>query len=386
MKHITLGLAYQKRKDPFLLKIPKEDRLLHMFALGQTGTGKSTLMSHLVAQDITHRNGLCLIDPHGDLSSRLHERMTGEHIYWDASERGGAYGFNPLRQVGEEHRALAASGFIEALKQQWPDAWGPRMEHILRQALLALLERPDSDLRDVLKLMIYKGFRRQVAEDIEDEQVRRFWKHEFPAMNYQSSGDGVAAISNKLSAFLAHPAIRQSLCEPKEHIRFRAAMDTSQIILINLAKGRLGADNANILGGLITTTIMNAAFTRTGLPEAARRPFFLYVDEFANFSTRSFANMLSEARKLGLGLILAQQHVSQMDAAVREAVFGNVGTMVVFRVGVHDAPLLTQMLHPFIHADLINQPNHRAVARIMKDGEPLRAFSMSTFGDYKTSL
>ena len=198
------------------------------------------------------------------------------------------------------------------------------MEHLLRHAVLALLEQPQADLRDLMRLFVYNGYRRQITESLSDPQVRVFWIHEFPALNYQTSADGVSPIANKLGAFLAHPAVRTALCEPAEPLSFRSIMDSGQILIVTLAKGRLGADVSNVMGGLIMSSIMQAAFTRHGLPEPARRSFFLYVDEFHNFTTKTFAGMLSEARKYGLGLILAHQHLSQIDNDVRDAIIGNV--------------------------------------------------------------
>ncbi|WP_299893216.1 type IV secretory system conjugative DNA transfer family protein [uncultured Ruegeria sp.] len=263
-------------------------------------------------------------------------------------------GYNPLKRVSEQYRPLIASGVIETLKKQCPDAWGARMEHVLRYDILALLEQPKADLRDLLKLFVYKGFRRQVTENVSDPQVHFFWKHEYPAMNYQSSADGVAPVANKIGAFLAHPEVWTALCEPREPLRFRSLMDSGEILIVNLAKGRLGADISNVMGGLITSSIMQVAFTRHGLPEVARRPYFLYVDEFHNLTTKSFAGLLSEARKYGLGLVLAHQHLSQTDPAVRDAILGNVGSMVVFRLGANDAPVFERLLSPFSAQDLQN--------------------------------
>jgi DNA helicase HerA-like ATPase len=382
MSHTILGLAYQRYKDPFPFGLTQRDRLLHQYIIGQTGTGKSTLLLNMAQQDATNRRGFCLIDPHGDLAETLHNSLTREHIYWDVTDPDCPYGFNPLKRVSERYRPLVASGLIEALKKQWPDAWGARMEHLLRYAILALLEQPSADLRDIMKLFTYKGFRRQVIDAVTDPQVQFFWKYEFPAMNYQSSADGASPVANKLGAFLAHQSVRVALCEPKEPLRFRPLMDEGQVLIINLAKGRLGADISNVLGGLITANLMHAALTRHGLPELARRPFFLYVDEFHNLTTKSFAGLLSEARKYGLGLVLAHQHLSQTDQDVRDAILGNVGTMVVFRVGSQDTALFERLLPPFTAADLQNQPNRRAVIRMMKDGEPQRAFSASMYPPY----
>lgn len=379
----VLGLAYRRCQPPTPFGIRQVDRLLHCYLIGQTGTGKSTLLLNLARQDAEHGTGFCLVDPHGDLAETLHHSINTPHHYWQVADPTCPLGYNPLKRVSEAYRPLVASGLIEALKKQWPDAWGARMEHLLRHAILALLELPQADLRDIIKLFVFKGFRRQVTEQVTDPQARAFWKHEFPALNYQTSADGVSPIANKLGAFLANPRVRTALCEPKEPLRFRSLMDSGETLIVNLAKGRIGADVSNVLGGLITTSLMHAAFSRHGLPEAARRPFFLYVDEFHNLTTKTFAGLLSEARKYGLGLILAHQHLSQTDVEVRDAILGNVGTMLVFRVGANDAPLFERLLPPFSAADFQSQPNYRAVTWLMHQGERLKPFSASMYPPYR---
>ncbi|MFO6466255.1 type IV secretory system conjugative DNA transfer family protein [Jannaschia sp. KMU-145] len=382
----TLGLAYRRYQAPCPFGLATKDRLQHLYIIGQTGTGKSTLLQNLAHQDAEHRTGFCLIDPHGDVAESLHQDLNIPHFYWDLADPSCPLGYNPLAKVAAMHRPLVVSGLIETLQKQWPNAWGARMEHILRFSLLALLELPQADLRDVLKLLTYKGFRRQVVTEISDPQVQFFWKVEFPAMNYQGSADGVAPIANKLGAFLAQPTVRDALCAPRRPLRFRHLMDTGQILIVNLAKGRLGADITNILGGLITSNLMLAASTRHGLPEAARRPFFLYVDEFPSLTTKSFAGMLSEARKYGLGLVLAHQHLSQIDGGVSDAIFGNVGSYVVFRVGSKDAPILARVLAPLRVIDLQNQPNRRATVQVMHHGERVEPFTASMYPPYRSAI
>ncbi len=382
-KTAVLGLAYRRYHPPGPFGITGADRLQHLYIVGQTGTGKSTLLLNLTHQDANKGTGFCLIDPHGDLAEALHRDLLMPHRYWDVSDPTCPLGYNPLAKVSAIHRPLVASGLIETLKKQWPDAWGARMEHILRFSILALLETPKADLRDVLRLLTYKGYRRQVIDQITDPQTLFFWKTEFPGMNYQGAADGVAPIANKLGGFLAQPAVRTALCEPKQPLRFRNIMDSGQKLIVNLAKGRLGSDITNILGGLITSTLMHAATTRHGLPEAARRPFFLYVDEFPNLTTKSFAGMLSEARKYRLGLILAHQHLSQADNDILDAIFGNVGNLVAFRVGAKDAPQLQRMMPCFSTLDLQNQPNHRAAVQVMHRGERLPSFSASMYPPYQ---
>ncbi|WP_298975669.1 TraM recognition domain-containing protein [uncultured Roseobacter sp.] len=377
-----IGLAFHRYRPPLPFGIGLRERLLHTHVIGQTGTGKTTLLQNLAWQDARLGNGFCLIDPHGDLAESLHHQMAQPHLYWDVADPACLLGYNPLKRVGEQYRPLVASGLIETLKKQWPDAWGARMEHLLRYAVLALLEQPVADLRDLMRLFVYKGYRRQITEAISDPQVRFFWKHEFPALNYQTSADGVSPIANKLGAFLAHPAVRTALCEPPEPLSFRSIMDSGQILIVNLAKGRLGADVSNVLGGLTTSSILQAAFSRHSLPETARQPFFLYVDEFHNLTTKTFAGMLSEARKYGLGLVLAHQHLSQIDNDVRDAIIGNVGSLIVFRVGAHDAPFFERLMPTFSALDFQNQPNHRANVLLTHRGDRLQPFTASMYPPY----
>ncbi len=373
-----LGDAYHQYGDrPFGIRLP--DRLSHTYAIGQTGTGKSTLVANLAIQDARNGIGFCLIDPHGDLASDLSSRLTVPHHYWDVADPHCPYGYNPLARVPPSLRPLVTSALIETLKKQWADSWGVRMEHLLRYAVLALLDQPSADLRDIVRLYTDKDFRRGVVAHLHDEQVRTFWTKEFPNMNYMNAIDGVAPIANKLGAFLAHPVIRRAICEPAQPLRFRQIMDRGEIVIVNLAKGRIGSDMANVLGGLITSTVMHAAFSRHGGDEKARRLFMLYVDEFPSFTTEAFANLLPESRKYGLGLVLAHQHVSQMTSAVFDAVVGNAGTMIAFRVGANDAPTIARQLDMADAHALITLPNHHAMVQLMVDGRKTPAFSAQTW-------
>lgn len=254
------------------------------------------------------------------------------------------------------------------------------MEHLLRYALLALLERPDATLDNIMPLFLDKDFRRQVVSNVTDEAVRCFWTSEFPKMNYKTTLDGVAPIANKLGGFLAHPIIRKVICDPQKPLRFRRIMDEGQMLIVNLAKGRLGADTANLLGGLIVSVIAAAALSRQATPLPERLPFFLYIDEFHSFTTEAFADMLSELRKYGLGLVLAHQHASQLGQGVLDAILGNVGTWVVFRVGATDAPILAKQLAAATlqPRDLINLPNYETFVKLMIDGRQGRVFSAQT--------
>jgi len=377
--HVTLlGQAYRRYGDfPFGIRLA--DRLMHLYVIGQTGTGKSTLLGNMARQDAKAGMGFCLVDPHGDLARQVSRSLSVEHRYWDIADPQSPYGYNPLTPVAASFRPLVASGFIDALKKQWADAWGARMEHLLRYAVLALLEQPEADIRDILRLYVDKEFRRAVVTRVSDEQVYTFWTQEFPNMNYQTTVDGVAPIANKLGAFLASPVVRKAICEPQEPLRFRRIMDEGGILIVNLGKGRLGADMSNVLGGLIVASIMNAAFTRHDQPEPQRRPYMLYVDEFHSFTTSALAGMMSETRKYGLGLTLAHQHVVQTEREVFEAVLGNAGSLMVFRTGAQDAPTFERQLGIVAVPDLVNLPNYRAFVQLMVDGEPRKVFSATTF-------
>lgn len=352
---------------------------MHFYVIGQTGTGKSTLLFNMARQDAEQGTGFCLIDPHGDLAKQLFARLGDDCLYWDVANPSSPYGYNPLTNVSAALRPLVASGLIDTLKKQWPDAWGARMEHLLRYAVLALLEQPRADLRDIVRLFVDKDFKRSVVARLSDPQVRQFWVVEYPNMNYKNAVDGVAPIANKLGAFLAHPVVRKAVCEPEKPIRFKRLMDEGGRLVINLAKGAIGTDVANVLGGLVVTSVLHAAFSRQDVQSDNRSPFMLYVDEFHSFSTSGFADLLSETRKYGLGITLAHQHTRQTDSAVLESILGNVGSLMAFRIGVFDAPLLQRQFSEVSVQDLTSQPNYRAYVQLMVDGARSKTFSAQTW-------
>lgn len=371
----TLGLAY--RRDhwaPFGIR--SADRLHHMLILGQTGTGKSTLLRSMARQDVMSGQGVCVIDPHGDLVEDLHHSLQADHIYWNVADARCPYGYNPIPHVAKPLRNVVASGFVDMLRHQWSDAWGPRMEHLLRWGVLALLDQPSASIADLMPLYMEREFRQQVVANIEDEECRRFWTKEYPALSHNTAGDGVAPIANKLSALLSHPIVRHALTEPDEPLRFRRLMDEGQTLLVNLGKGQLGTEVANVLGGLVLTGLRNAAFSRS--PGQGRRPYFALVDEFHNFTSDTLAESLSELRKYGLGLTLAGQYFSQATKVTREAILGNVGSTIAFRLGVSDVSQMARYLQSPTEHDLLNQPNHQAYCRLLIDGTQSRTFSMKT--------
>lgn len=360
--------------------IAQADRLSHMYIVGKTGVGKSTLLEILLRQDIVAGRGFALIDPHGDLAERvwawtphaLRDRIT----YLNAPDPTQPFGYNPLRRVRPDRIPLAAAGILETFRKQWPQAWGVRMEHVLRNALYALLERDDASLPDILRLFSDKKFRKSVARKIENQVVKEFWTTEFENYPARLRAEAVAPIQNKLGALLADPALFRILVAPASEVRLRALMDDGRGLIVNLSKGELGEDACMILGGLIVTTLGLAVFSRANIAPDQRRPFFIYADEFQIFTTLSFVNMMSELRKYGSGLILAHQHLDQLDPSVRSAVFGNAGNLVVFRIGAEDAPYLAKELQPtFSVLSLLYLPNRNVHLKLMIDSAPTKPFS-----------
>ncbi len=366
-----------------LFGIKQPDRLHHLYLIGKTGTGKTTLIETLARQDIMAGRGCAVIDPHGDLAERLvrsvPESRASDLVYLNAPDLAQPYGYNPLRRVQAERIPLAASGLLEAFKKLWEDAWGVRMEHLLRNALYALLEYGNATLADILRLLSDKTFRQTVIAHVENIQVRAFWENEFPKYNPRYAQEAMAPIQNKVGAFLADPRLYRMLTHPPIDLHFRRIMDEGKILIVNLAKGRLGDDSANLLGALLVTTLSLAAFSRADMPEDERRPFFIYIDEFQNFTTLSVANMVSELRKYQVGLTLAHQHLYQLGPDVRHAVLGNAGTLISFRLGPEDANIIGRIFEPtFGSEDLMNLPNHNIYLKLMIDGMPSRPFSATT--------
>ncbi|HEX5184134.1 MAG TPA: TraM recognition domain-containing protein [Allosphingosinicella sp.] len=349
----------------------------HLYVLGQTGVGKSTFIEQLALQDFAAGRGFAVIDPHGDLAERLAERMRSPTVrYFDATNSSQPFGYNPLRRVRDDKIPLAASGLLEAFKKLWPDAWGVRMEHVFRNSLYALLERDGSTLPDVLRLYSDKAFRRGVLGGIRNPVVRAFWKSEFANYSPRYAAEALSPIQNKLGALLSDPMLYRVLVNPQVDLHLRAIMDKGGVLLVNLAKGRIGADSATTLGSLLVSTLGLAALSRAEAPAADRRPFFVYVDEFQNFATLSFANMAAELRKYGVGLTLANQHLHQLEPEIRHAILGNAGTPIAFRLGVEDAAILARHFEPaFSSHDLLNLPNRSFNLRLMIDGTPSPPFS-----------
>jgi type IV secretory pathway TraG/TraD family ATPase VirD4 len=352
---------FRSQRDRFGIK--RDDRLSHMYVIGKTGAGKSTLLETMMRQDIDRGEGFTLLDPHGDLVERIAQAIPPHRrkdvIYFDVADPDQPYGYNPLKRVAPGKRSLAASGILEVFHKTWGErAWGQRMEHILRNALLLLLEQPEATLADLLTLFRDEAFRKNAAKYCTNKQVRDFWLLEYPKSD---------------------PTLCRVLTIPKEPIHIRKLMDEGKILLVNLAKGKLGEDSAALLGGLLVTTIGLAAFSRADLPEQDRNPHWLYMDEFQSFTTLSLANMLSELRKYKVGMVLAHQYLHQLDPDIRHAVLGNAATLIAFRLGAPDAAFIAREFNPvFTGTDVLKLPNYHIYLKLLIDGEPSKPFSATT--------
>jgi energy-coupling factor transporter ATP-binding protein EcfA2 len=371
------------RNSNVLFGIKQSDRLSHMYLIGKTGVGKSTLLKTLALQDFAAGRGFALIDPHGDLVEPLADGIRTLDpnllIYLDATNPWQPYGYNPLRRVRDDKIPLAVSGLLETLKKLWPDAWGVRMEHVLRNTLYALLERDDASLPDILRLYSEDRFRKSIARQIRNETVKQFWEDEFEHYPARLRAEACAPIQNKIGALLSDPTLYRILVEPQIDLRFRSLMDEGKILLVNVAKGQLGEESALLLGSLIVSTLGLAAFSRAEVAPDKRKPYFVYLDEFHNFTTLMLANMMSELRKYGVGLTLAHQHLHQLETNIRHAVLGNAATLISFRVGAEDATYLAREFQPkFGVEDLINLANREVYLKLMIDGMPSQPFSATT--------
>ncbi|TAK89792.1 DUF87 domain-containing protein [Patescibacteria group bacterium] len=362
--------------------IKRKDRGRHLYIIGQTGTGKSKLLNLLTLSDIYHDQGFAIVDPHGDFATDMlqfiPEHRLQDVIYFNPTDRDYPIAFNPLEVSDPMMKNNISSEMIGVLKRMF-DSWGPRLEYILRYTILALLDYPDSTLLGITRMLTEKEFRKKVIREIQDPVVKNFWVNEFASWNDKFANEAVAPVLNKVGAFTANPLIRNIIGQPKSGMDLRKIMDEGKILIVNLSRGQIGEDNAAILGAMMVTKIQLAAMGRANVSLAERRPFYLYVDEFQNFATDSFAVILSEARKYGLNLTVANQYVSQMPPTVRDAVFGNVGSMVSFRVGPEDSNILAKNFEPmFEAADLVKLHNQHIVISMSIDGEKAVPFSATT--------
>lgn len=371
--------------------IKPDDRRRHMYIIGQTGTGKSTLLENLAINDIRNGNGLAIIDPHGEFAEKMldfiPENRIDDVIYFNPADMKFPVAFNPLEQVNSDFRHLVASSVMGVFKKIWVDAWSARMEYILNNTLLALLEYPNSTLLDVMRMFSDKDYRNRIVDGLKDPVIKSYWTNEFAKYTEKLSTEAVSAIQNKVGQFVSNPLIRNIIGQPRSTMDMRDIMDKNKIFIGNLSKGRVGEDNSALLGGMLITKFQLAAMSRVDIPMDDRKDFYLYVDEFQNFSTESFAGILSEARKYRLNLILAHQYIDQLSDEVRSAVFGNVGTTICYRVGSEDGEFLERQFAPtFTTEDLVNLPNYHMYLRLMIDGVSSRPFSAKALPPIKMEV
>lgn len=368
----------------------RRDRSRHVYIIGQTGAGKSGMLELFALSDVFYGQGYCIIDPHGDFAINnlrfVPESRIKDVVYFNPADTAFPMAFNPLEVDDPTRKPNICSEVIGVLKRMFGDSWGPRLEHILRYTLLALLDRPETTLLDISRLLTDKDFRKETLEYCTDVTVLQFWKHEFGQWNDKQVNESIAPVLNKVGAFTANPIIRNIIGQPKSSFNIRKIMDEGKILVVNLSKGLIGEDNAAILGSFLVTKVQLAAMSRSDIPDVAdRRPFYLYVDEFQNFATDSFSVILSEARKYGLNLTVANQYVAQMTDSVRDAVFGNVGTTISFRISADDAPSLIKQFEPtFEESDIIQLNNRNFVISMIINGEKVPAFSATTLSLPKT--
>ena len=370
-------------RNPTTFGIRQLDRRSHIAIVGKTGTGKSALLQNIACQDILAGRGGALLDPHGDLIRAVWKCLPASRrqnvVIFDAADLSLRYRFNPFADIAPDRRALAAAGLVEVFKKIWSDDWGPRLEHLLRNVIFTLLERPDSSFSDIPRLIGDRTFRAARVADIVDPVVREFWTNEFEKYSPAFRSVVVAPLQNKIGALLTDPTLRRIFTEPGERIDLRRIMDDGTFLLVSLDKGRIGEGPAVTLGSFLVSHMALSAVARSDTPESARRDFGIVLDESQTFTTLSVATMMAELRKYRVGMVLANQHLSQLDPEIRDAVFGNAGTVVSFRVGGADGAFLAREFAPtFVAEDFISLPLYHVYIRLLIDGHPTHPFSATT--------
>jgi hypothetical protein len=379
---LPLGILNFRGKE-VKFGIRPRDRLRHIYIIGKTGQGKTTLLENMINFDIQNKNGLAFLDPHGDSVQRILDYIPKERIddviYFNPTDVNHPIAFNPLEKVSWEHRHLTAISLLSIFKKIWVDAWSARMEYILTNTLLALLEWPNSTLLDVNRLLADEKFREKVVNNLKDEVVKAFWKQEFAKYHLQFRTEAIAPIQNKIGQFITNPLIRNIIGQTESAFDLRKIMDEGKIFLANLSVGAIGEETSRLLGGLLITKFQLSAMSRVDVPEEKRKDFYLYIDEFQNFATESFINILSEARKYHLSLILAHQYLDQVPEEIIKAVFGNVGTFIVFRLGANDAEIFSKEFGYLVKIDdFVNLPSYYVYVKLLVDGKPTNPFLAQT--------
>ncbi|MDE2311579.1 MAG: type IV secretion system DNA-binding domain-containing protein, partial [Patescibacteria group bacterium] len=376
---------FRNKEVPFGIKT--DDRRRHMYIIGKTGMGKTTLMENMVIQDIHNGHGVAFLDPHGDSVQRILNSVPSHRvndvIYFNPADLDHPIAFNILESVDPKYKHLVASGLMGVFTKIWANLWSARMEYILNNTILALLDSPGNTLLGITRMYVDKKYRKRIVDNIKDPMVRAFWVDEFANYNEKYRTEAIAPIQNKVGQFLSSGIIRNIVGQPKSTIDLREIMDQRKILIMDLSKGKVGEDNSALLGAMIVTKLQLAAMSRTDIAEHDRLDFYLYVDEFQNFATESFATILSEARKYRLNLIVGHQYIAQLEqdksTKVRDAIFGNVGTIIVFRIGAADAEFLeTEFMPTFTPNDLVNLPKYNIILKLMINGVASDPFSATT--------
>ncbi|MBD3330077.1 type IV secretion system DNA-binding domain-containing protein [Candidatus Peregrinibacteria bacterium] len=378
----TLGKT-NFRDNEKIFGIKPDDRRRHIYVVGKTGMGKSTLLENMISSDIANGSGVGMIDPHGDLAESVMRSIPSNRIndvvLIDPADKEYAVAFNMLENVDEAFNSIVCSGLVGIFKKIYSESWGPRLEHILRNTILALLEYQGATMLGITRILQDAKFRRLVLRQVKDPVVRSFWLNEFEKMNDKLRIDAISPILNKVGQFLSSNTIRNIVGQPKSSIDFRFFMDKGKIVIINLSKGRIGEDNSALLGSMFITKFQLDAMSRANISQEQRKDFYLYVDEFQNFATEAFATILSEARKYRLNLTMANQYIAQMPDEVRDAVFGNVGSLLSFQVGADDADYISQQFgEEILPSDLVSLSKFTAYSRLLIDGMPSKTFSLKT--------
>lgn len=392
-KNITYLAKTNFRNQEQVFGIKRKDRRQHMYVLGKSGTGKSALLGNMIVQNIWNGEGVAVVDPHGELVESILATIPPHRIkdviYFNPADTESHIGFNVLQIDDPKYKHLVASGLMGIFTKIWANAWSARMEYILNNAILALLDTPGSTLLGIPRLLVDKDYRQTIINNLKDPVIKAFWVHEYETWRDQYRNEAIAPIQNKVGQFLSSSIIRNVVGQAKSTIDLFEAMNSGKIFLVNVSKGRIGEDNSALIGGMLITKLQLAAMERVRIAEEERKDFYLYVDEFQNFVTDSFASILSEARKYRLNLTLAHQYIAQLvtkeSQAVRDAVFGNVGTIICFRVGATDADFLQKEFEPeFMLQDFVNLPNYTIYLKLMVDGVTSRPFSAKTLPPFKT--
>lgn len=371
--------------------IKTDDRSRHIYIIGKTGTGKTELLFNIALQDIRRGHGICFIDPHGETAEKLldfvPQRRINEVLYFNPGDLDFPIAFNVMEEVDDSRRNLVSSSLVGVFRKIWPEVWSTRVEYILENCILALFEYPNSTILGIHRILADEDYRKKVIEKIKDPLVKAFWVREFPRHTQSQELEALAVIKNKISQILYNPLIRNVIGQTKSKIDFRKIMDEKKIFIANLSRSKMGEDNSKILGVFLITKLYLAALSNATLPEEKRNDFYLHIDEFQNFAAKVFTNIFSEARKYRLNLILTNQYLGQLEEAamvgksneVRDAIFGNVGTIICFRVGAEDAQFLEREFLPeFTAQDLINLPKYNIYLKLMVQGVVTRPFSAIT--------